>query len=300
MSSSFKLQTVAVLGAGTMASAMICRLRDAGFRLHLYNRSHDRIAPLAQAQDVIAATPAEAAADADLVLSVVADDEASRTMWMGPTGALAGLRAGRLAMECSTLSHRWARAWAQEVRSHGSHPFDAPVTGSRPRAQEGTLVMFLGADPGTVQRVAPVTDALTERIYHLGPPGAATQFKLAHNLLAASILSAFAETLDIIARMDLSPALAVEILSSYGWATGVASGKGSAMVVDQHDDVLCKLSLLAKDTEYALAAAEDVGALPSVGIAASGSLQQAVAAGLGDLDMSAVHRIYQGMAKEEL
>ncbi|WP_017570219.1 NAD(P)-dependent oxidoreductase [Nocardiopsis halotolerans] len=291
MSREPRIRTVAVLGAGVMASEMIPLLRRSGFRLRLYNRGVERLRAVAGA-DEVAATPREAAEGADLICSVVADDDAGRAVWTGPDGALAGLRTGAVAMECSTLSHRWADTWARMVEACGGLPADAPVTGSRPRARSGELIMFLGADDETAELLRPVTDVLTERVYRLGPPGFGTRFKLAHNLLAASLLAALSEALNLSDCMGLPTGTVGEILSTYGWASGVASTYSDNMLSDRHDQIMCRLGLIAKDVRYAVDAAREHRAEVPLGEAADRGLRRVVAEGHGDLDMSAIMRLY--------
>ncbi|MBC3840282.1 NAD(P)-dependent oxidoreductase [Streptacidiphilus sp. 4-A2] len=280
--------TVAVLGAGTMASRMIPHLRRAGFQLRLYNRTRARLDGLAQYAAAVCATPGEAARGAHAVLSMVADDEASRSVWLGADGALAAARPGTLAVECSTLSAGWTASWADACLDRSLAPVDAPVTGSTPRASDGSLIMFAGGSAAALDAAGPLFAAFTERVFALGPVGAGGRFKLVNNMLAGSFLVALGEALAMVGPLGLDPGQALEILSEFGWAGGVASGKGPAMRDDTHTDVSCRLALLAKDLGYAADLAHQAGLELPVASAAGDRLAEAVSAGFGELDMSAV------------
>ncbi|MEU0518552.1 NAD(P)-dependent oxidoreductase [Streptosporangium sp. NPDC006007] len=283
--------TVAVFGAGVMAGNMIGALHRAGFPLRLFNRTPSRLDAVAPPGSVMAASPRQAAQGADMVISVVTDDEASRAVWLGEAGALRGASPDTVAVECSTLSRDWVTTWAATVREHGVQPIDAPVTGSRSRAAEGSLVMFASGTSTALNQARPVLDAMTERIYDFGSTvGTATAFKLINNMLAGSMLVAFAEAFALAGRAGLDLAQVLEIQSTYGWATGIAAGKGRNMLLDAHDDVHCRLALLAKDLAYALELTELDLPLSS---AAKTQLAAVATSGDGMYDMSAIIRAYR-------
>jgi len=160
---------VAVLGLGLMGYGMANNLLRAGFPLTVYNRSRDKAAPLAAAGATVAETPRQAAEGADVVVSMVADDTASRAVWLGETGALAGARDGALLIECSTLSTAWVRELAGLASAKGCPLLDAPVTGSQPQAEAGELGFFVGGDAEALRQVEPVLKAMGQRINHHVP-----------------------------------------------------------------------------------------------------------------------------------
>src|SRR5215469_1792366 len=125
-------QRVALLGTGTMGSGMARNLRKAGFPLTVYNRTRERAEQLAETGAQIADTPSQAVADAAVVLSILADDDASRAAWLGPNGALPAMQAGSVVIECGTVSPEWVKQLHDEAQTRGLRMMDAPVTGSRP------------------------------------------------------------------------------------------------------------------------------------------------------------------------
>ncbi|MEU8326659.1 NAD(P)-dependent oxidoreductase [Nonomuraea sp. NPDC048881] len=283
--------TVAILGAGVMASSTIHHLHRTGFELRLFNRTPARLDAVAPSSAMRAETPREAAHGADVIISMVADDEASAAVWLGEDGALTGARPSAVVVECSTLSPAWVRQWAEAAREQDLRPLDAPVTGSRPRAAEGTLVMFASGSRTALREAEPMLRAMTEQIYDFGENiGTATAFKLVNNMLAGSMLVAFAEAFTLAGRLGLDLGQVLEIQARYGWATGIAGGKGRNMLLDTHDDVECKLELLAKDLSYALATTE-----LDLPVSAAAGLQLALASadGSGGHDMSAIIHSYR-------
>ncbi|MBP1780672.1 MULTISPECIES: NAD(P)-dependent oxidoreductase [Micromonospora] len=282
---------VALLGAGVMNRAIAPHLRQVGWTLRLYNRRPESWLDAGATADEVRRSPAEAAAGADVVLSMVSDDGASRAVWQGPEGAVRTLRPGALAVEASTVSAHRVDEWAAAVGEAGAGAVDAPVTGSVPRATTGTLVAFVGGSDHDFARYESFSDCFTERRYRLGPVGAATRFKLAHNLFAAVVLAGFAEHLALVERLGLDPELVVEIMSSYGWGQGVASGYGPRMLRDEYKDVRCRLGLMAKDVAYAAELAHETGLKTPLTAAVRHGFAAAVAQGLGDLDMGAVRRV---------
>ena len=153
------MTSVSILGLGAMGARMAHRLMHAGHPVTVYNRSPDRAAPLVEAGATSAETPREAAAASGVVVAMVTDDVASRAVWTGPDGALAGLSSGAVAVESSTLTPGWVAELAGLAADRGAAFLDAPVAGSRPQAEAGALVYLVGGDAGALDRARPVLDA---------------------------------------------------------------------------------------------------------------------------------------------
>src|SRR6185312_15150871 len=172
------MSRVAFIGLGRMGHGMAGRYLDTGFVVAVFNRSK------AKAQDLIArgarwaASPAEAAGGADAVVTMVADDEASRSVWLGENGAAAKMKAGSLAIECSTVSHQHALDMARELRERGLAYIDCPVTGLPQAAAEGKLTLLVGAEPADLKRAEPFLKPISSAIRHFGAIGNGTIFKL--------------------------------------------------------------------------------------------------------------------------
>ncbi|MFN4295119.1 MAG: NAD(P)-dependent oxidoreductase, partial [Thermoflexales bacterium] len=185
-----KMQHIAVLGLGIMGSGIARNLFKAGYVIHVYNRTAEKARPLLEAGAQWADSPREAAARADVVISIVGDDTASRAMWLGDQGALNGMRANAVGVEASTLSVEWVRALHQLAQGRGLAFVDAPVTGSRVAAANGTLTFLVGAHPDALERVRPTLERCGSTILHLGPPTSGAIFKLINNMMAAVHIAA--------------------------------------------------------------------------------------------------------------
>src|SRR5690242_6108455 len=205
---------IALIGLGRMGHGMAGRYLDAGFEVAVWNRSK------AKADDLIArgarwaASPADAAAGADAIVTMVADDEASRAVWLGGGGAAANMKAGALAIECSTVSHRHALDMARELRSRGLVYVDCPVTGLPEAAASGKLTLLVGADAADLEKARPYLAPLCTTIRHFGAVGSGTVFKLINNLMGAVQIASLAEGVAIAERAGLDMNLVAEALST--------------------------------------------------------------------------------------
>lgn len=278
---------VALLGLGTMGRGMGMNLLKAGFPLAVYNRTRVRAEPLAAAGASVADTPAIAARAADVVIAMLADDDASRTAWLGTDGALAAMPAESVVVECSTLSPDWVAELYEAARNRGLHMVEAPVTGSRAQAEAGQLNLLAGADAETLETVTPVLRSVSRQILHLGPVGSGAQLKLINNFLCAVQMTSFAEALAWMERTGLHREAALEFLKKGAPGSGIVSTMADRMTQCTYE-VNFLLRLMAKDLRYAKAAAAQLGVELSMANPAAALLQKAEQQGHGEQDMSAV------------
>jgi len=289
-------QRVALLGTGTMGSGMARNLRKAGFPLTVYNRTRERAEQLAETGAQIADTPAQAVADATVVLSILADDEASRAAWLGPNGALHAMQAGSIVVECGTVSPEWVKQLNDEAQARGLRMMDAPVTGSRPQANAGELTFLAGADSATLEAARPVLEAMSKSIVHLGPVGSGALLKLINNFLCGVQVASFAEALAWIERSSLDRAQALEFLKGGAAGSGIFKGMSERMTARTYE-VNFLLRLMEKDLRYAqqAAAASDIELTTA---ACSRKLfEQAEAEGYSERDMSSVVEVLRSKNK---
>ena len=172
------MQRVALLGLGIMGSGMAHNLIKAGYPLTVWNRTASKTQPLVDAGATMAATPTEAAKNADIVIGMVADDNASRNIWLGEYGALVGMKAGAIGIESSTLSMEWVRELHAAATKQGVSFADAPVTGSKVAANEGKLNFLVGSDDETFEAIKPVLQVCGQSVLRFGPAGAGAAYKL--------------------------------------------------------------------------------------------------------------------------
>ena len=144
-------KNVAILGLGTMGAGMAANLLKAGFSLSVYNRTAEKAQALISRGALFASTPADASRNASVVISMLADDAASREVWIGKQGALGEIRQGAILIESSTVSSAWIAELADLAKGKGAELLDAPVTGSRMQASAGQLTFLVGGEDMTLK-----------------------------------------------------------------------------------------------------------------------------------------------------
>ncbi len=270
-----------------MGAGMARRLLGGGFPLTVWNRNPAKSAVLAAEGAQAAATPREAAAGAEIIISMVADDAASRGVWLGANGALAGAAKGVVLIESSTLTVSWIMELAQAVAAHGSEFLDAPVTGSRIHAAGGELNFLVGGPAAALERARPALVVMSRSITHLGPVGSGAMIKLINNFVCGTQIAALAEALALIERSGLDRAQALAVLTEGAPGSPLVKTIAARMTAPDYTPNFL-LRLMAKDLGYAI---QEGGRrqLPLLtATAALGLFQQAVALGHGEKDMSAV------------
>jgi 3-hydroxyisobutyrate dehydrogenase/2-hydroxy-3-oxopropionate reductase len=279
---------VGVLGTGRMGSAMASRLAAEGFQLVLYNRSRDRAAALADAIGAtVAETPADVARRVDVLISMVADEQAVDTLYRGPDAALEGLSGRTVVADMSTVPPSVIRGLESAVRATGAGVLDAPVSGSVPLAQAGTLTIMAGGESADLERARPVLEALSSRIFHMGPLGAGATIKLAVNSVVFGLSQSLAESLVLAERAGVDRALAWEVFKAGAIGAPFVHYKRDAFVEPGAHPVAFSLDLVAKDLRLILGLAEAVGAsMPQTTL----NLEQVTEAGPGRRGRQAARR----------
>ena len=260
---------VAFIGLGRMGHGMAGRYLDAGFSLAVWNRSK------AKAEDLIArgarwaTSPADAADGADAVVTMVADDAASRAVWLGKDGAARSAKAGTLAIECSTVSYGHALDLARELRDRGLIYIDSPVTGLPDAAAAGKLTLLVGAEPADLESARPYLAPLSTTIRHFGGVGSGTVYKLINNLMGAIQIAGLAEGLAIAEQAGLDMKLVLETLETGVAASPQVIRHSKRMVARNFGGAAFAAALRHKDAVYAVALAESLlSSAPLMGRAA--------------------------------
>ncbi|MDX1420408.1 MAG: NAD(P)-dependent oxidoreductase [Rubricoccaceae bacterium] len=286
------MQPVAFLGLGAMGARMAARLLDAGHPVIVYNRTPERAAPLRDRGATVADSPRAAAEQADVVVAIVRDDEASRAVWLADDGALHSLRESTVAVESSTVTPGWARALGEAVAERGAAFLDAPVLGSRPQAEAGALVHLVGGDAAALARVEGVLRVLGQAVHLVGPTGAGAAMKLAVNALFAVQTAALAELIPTLARHGIAPAEAVEVLNALPTASPAARRVATGMTTRAFAPNF-PIHLVAKDLRYAAATASEAGVAAGVVAAAHAAFAEADRQGYGGDDLIGVVQLHE-------
>jgi 3-hydroxyisobutyrate dehydrogenase len=287
------MQTVAFLGMGAMGSRMANRLLGHGHTLRVWNRSPAPAEALAEHGAVRAATPREAAAGADVVISIVSDDRAARSVWLdAEAGACAGLSRGALAVESSSVTPAWILELGAAVRAAGADLVDAQVTGSRPQAEAGQLIYMIGGEEAGFERAREVLKPLGSAFYHIGSLSKGSTFKLAVNALFAAQLASVAELLAMLARNGIDEHAAVETLTHFPTLSPAMAGNARLMA-ERRTSPLFTIDLMAKDLGYALDVARAAGARAPIAEASLNVFEAARNKGFGGENISALRLLYE-------
>ncbi|MEM9612040.1 MAG: NAD(P)-dependent oxidoreductase [Actinomycetota bacterium] len=285
--------SVAVLGLGAMGSRMAARAAAAGHRVAVWNRTPDAARRLADQAPVVVADEARAAVvGADVVVAMVADDEASQSLWLdADTGVLDALEPHAVAVESSTLSPSWIGSLAERCAARERPFVEAPVVGSRPQAEAGALVVLAGAEPGALDRVRPVLSTWASAVRHLGAPGAGAEAKLAVNGLFATQVAAYAEMLGFLGRSGMPTEDAAGFLAALP-ITSPALERILGLVTADDLNPNFPVRLVAKDLAYLVAAADERGAELPTATAARDVFAAGAAGAEADLDIAGISRRY--------
>jgi 3-hydroxyisobutyrate dehydrogenase-like beta-hydroxyacid dehydrogenase len=276
------MTTVAILGTGKMGGAMARRLAASGFDVILWNRTRDKAEQLHIGR--VAGTPAEAARDADLVLSSLTDQAAVRSVYLGDDGVLRSA-ASKLLIDTSTAGPEVADEVGREADAQDAHLLEAPVIGSVPAVESGTLLILAGGDRTDVEQARPLLEHLGE-VHYAGERGNAQRLKLIANSMLGVASAAAAELLAAGTAAGLERAEVFSILVRY--APGLAF-RERGFLQDQHTPPMFAVRDLVKDLDLGLSVYDEVGVPTPLTRATSERYAEAMRES-ADLDMSAITR----------
>lgn len=281
--------SVAILGLGIMGSGMAGRLLSAGFPLTVYNRNQEKCAPLVKQGATSVATPRDAASRSEIIISMVANDEASRDIWLGEQGALTGVAANYLLIECSTLTANWIHELAAKAADHRCRFLDAPVTGTKPHAAAGELTFLVGGSSADVAAAQTVFSVMGRETIHLGPTGSGALMKLVNNFVCGVQAASLAEALRFIEATSLDRTKALSILTGGAPGSGIVKRVADRVASNDYSPNFA-LRWMAKDLSYALQEASARRLALKIVSAAQSIFETAIDEGYGDEDFSAVSK----------
>jgi 3-hydroxyisobutyrate dehydrogenase len=265
---------------------MASNLLKAGHSVTVWNRTPEAAAALVATGAKQAASPREAATDADFVIAMVRDNEASGEVWLSDNGALAGMKKGAIAIESSTLTPSWIRKLGNAIALCGVAFLEAPVAGSRPQAEAAKLVYFIGGDQADLKEAEPVLKTMGESIHFVGPLGSAALVKLATNALMGVQLTTIAELIGMLRSAGVDVAGAIKAISGTAAWSPAANNLSGSMLAGTFEPQF-PVELIEKDFGYVIEAAGSPAAVPTIA-AARGVFQRANENGLGNRNMTSV------------
>ncbi|MDT4929547.1 MAG: hypothetical protein QOF92_2414 [Pseudonocardiales bacterium] len=286
-----------MVGLGSMGGGIAARLLDAGHEVHGTNRTAARAQPLIEHGLQWHDTPREVADASDVVISMVTADTALYEITGGPDGIVAGLSPGQVYVDMSSVSRQASVLVAQRVRSAGARMLDAPVSGSVPQVEQGTLAIMVGGDEAPFRRVEPLLRQLGQTVTRVGDNGAGVLLKIAINISLAVQTLAFSEGLLLAERGGIDPHVAAEVMSSSPIGSPMLKAR-IPFLLDLPDRAWFTIRLLHKDIGLALDEAQRVGAALPSAAAAADVLATALELGYAERDIAGVREVLDKVSGE--
>jgi 3-hydroxyisobutyrate dehydrogenase-like beta-hydroxyacid dehydrogenase len=293
------MSTVGVVGLGAMGGRIAGRLLDAGHEVHGTNRTAGRARQLIERGLVWHDTPREIAAAVDVVISMVTDDSALEAITGGPQGIIEGLSPGQIYIDMSSVSPQASARIADLVARAGASMLDAPVSGSVPQVETGTLAIMVGGDEQVFRTAEPLLRDLGQSVTHVGGHGRGSLLKLAVNISLAVQTLAFSEGLVLAEKGGIDPRLAAGVMSSSAIGSPMLRAR-VPLLLELPEETWFTIRLIRKDIALAIAEAQRAGVpLPS-GAAAATVLDKALVRGYGQRDLAALHQVLRELSSARL
>lgn len=284
-----------------MGSRMAANLDAAGFELTVWNRTEAKAEEFCERHQRtrLAVTPAQAAADCGVIVTMVVDGEQVREILLGDAGAAATASPGTLCLDCSTIGPTATLSIAEALSERGLSMVDAPVTGSSPAAERGTLTIMTGGSDEDVERATPLLKAMGEVIVRAGPLGHGQMVKLINNAVAASNAAVLGQALVVAARAGVDLDALVAVMSAGSGASTMLGLKAEPM--RRHDyTTLFKLEHMLKDVRLCLEEGQAIGAPFPFAALSREILTAGMGRGLGDDDFAAMIEVIEAAADTRL
>ena len=285
------------IGLGLMGSRIVKRLLAAGHQVSGYNRTRAKAESLVQAGMQWKDTPREVAQAADITLSMVMDTAALSSVADGPDGILAGLSAasGKIYIDMSTVSPRLIRELAGRVAATGARMLEAPVSGSVPAVESGTLIIYVGGDTDTLEKVRPILEQLSQKIIHVGANGQAVATKIAINLNLPAQLMALFEGVLLAERSGIPRAAALDALLN-SVAASTAMKYRAPFILKLPEEVWFSADMMQKDIQLALELGEELGVSLRTVELVDEMLTKAKEWGWGDQDFAVLFKVVEQLS----
>ena len=287
-----EIKKVAFFGLGIMGWRMAANIGRAGFDLSVWTHSEGKAERFASEHGATAAnTPAEAAEGADAAITMVVDSPEVEAVLFGEHGAAnapGGLPHGALCIDMSTIAPSAARAIGTKVEGRGFHFLEAPVSGSKPKAEDGTLTIMAAGSDEAFGRAQPVLEAMGEKIVHVGPQGHGQMAKVLTNTMGAANAAALGEAVTMARAAGLDQDAFLDVASGSSGNSTILAMKGRPMFEHDFEPPLFKLEHLLKDVRHCLHEAEALGIALELGRLVERLYMGASMDGHGEEDVAAI------------
>jgi 3-hydroxyisobutyrate dehydrogenase-like beta-hydroxyacid dehydrogenase len=292
------MTTLGFVGLGHMGGNMAARFLHAGYTVYGEEQSREHAQALVDEGLRWCDTPREVAQAADILFTSLPDDGVLEAVASGSDGILAGLTAEKIWVDMSTVSPRASRELAERVHALEAAMLDAPVSGSVPQVQAGTLTIMVGGDKEAYARVEPLLRELGNPT-HIGENGQGLVLKLAINISLAVQMLAFSEGLLLAERAGIDPNLASDVMTQSAIGSPMLKARAD-LVFDLPDEAWFDVSLMQKDVELALETARELRVAVPSATAADGVLKVALGLGYGRRDIAALFKVLGQLADDQV
>jgi 3-hydroxyisobutyrate dehydrogenase-like beta-hydroxyacid dehydrogenase len=287
-------QKIGFTGMGIMGQPMALNILRAGYELMVYNRTKDKTLPLAEAGALVAETPATMAAWADVIIFMLTGPEAIDAVIYGEKGVLSAQRSGKVIINMSTVSPAYSRTLNNCLQPGGLDYIDAPVSGSKKPAVDGSLIILAGGPRELVNTLEPLFLSMGQKVVYCGEAGQGSAMKMTVNLLLGVMLEGLCESLNMAQQLKLETGLVLDTILAGPLGCGLFRLKND--MLQQNDfPVQFPLKHMAKDLRFVLQTADEAGAAVPAGHAVFQLYRQGVGLGNGDLDFAAVKKTLEAL-----
>lgn len=284
------MKTVGFLGLGIMGFAMARNLVKAGYEVTVWNRTPAKARALETEGARVGASPREVVAASDVTFAMLADPAAARDVCFGPDGVLAGVSPGHDYVDVSTVDDQTARDIAAAVTARGARYLEAPVSGTKKPAEDGTLIFLAAGNHGLYDLVGPALDKMGKKRVYLGEVGQGARMKLIVNMIMGAMMASLGEGLSLAEKGGLDAATLLDVLDAGAMACPMFKGKGALVAKDDYSPNF-PLKHMQKDLRLAMLLGDELRQPLNVIAAANEDYKRAMAAGLADEDMCAVAKV---------
>lgn len=286
------MKKIGFIGLGVMGIGMAANLLRKGHQVSVYNRTPGKAGELIELGAIELGSPYEVTAASDIVITMISNDDAIRQVYWGESGVFAAVRSGMTLIDSSTISPTLALELAAAAEGLGASFLDAPVTGSKPAAEGGTLVFMVGGSEEVLAGVQDILLAMGRKVIPMGASGSGATAKLAHNTIVGINAVALVEGMAIAAKGGIDGAAFIELVQSGGAASRTAELKGPKILEDNYD-VQFSLELMLKDLRLSSVLSDSLKVPTPMLEVAKSLFQVGDAMGLGELDMASVGKAYE-------
>ena len=293
------MKSIGFIGLGVMGEPMAANLLRKGYSVTVYNRSAGKDEQLVELGADSVRTPSEAVRSADVVMTMVSNDAAIEEIYYGADGIISALKPGTTVIDSSTISPELSRRLAASVSERFSDFIDAPVTGSKPAAIDGTLLFMAGGDEQVVDAHRELLLTMGREVIYMGGSGSGSTAKLAHNTIVGINTAGLIEGMAIAAKSGIDASAFLRIVQSGGAASKQADLKGRK-IIERDYSVQFSLALMLKDLRLSSVLTDGIGVSTPMLEAAKSLFQVGQAAGLGEKDLCALAQVYESWIGKQI